>query len=330
MGQGLLGDEERAGLMEQNSLEPSDQVTIEMSQLPPQWVDVMEELDEDLAGIHTQLTSLDALHRKHLLAGLEDDSPDQERAIEQLTTSITQDIRKAQGMVKRVGDASSAAGGDQAAEGVLAKNVSSAMAAKVQEVSATLRNRQSTYLDQLRGRESRTKEFLVDDVFKDDPSSAVSDSQDDSLSGKGGGLLTQEDIQGMEDMDSVIRARDSEISAISRSVAELADIFHELSSLVIDQGTLLDRIDYNIEQVHTHAKRGVDELDQGLSYQKRDTSRRFLFLIILLIAFLAIVIIVRFTGESPSTEVPAPIPSSGTNPPSTDDPTPSSTPTLSP
>lgn len=177
-------------------------------------------------------------------------------------------------MVKRVGEASTAAGGDQAAEGVLARNVSSAMAAKVQEVSATLRNRQSTYLDQLKGRESRTKEFLVDDVFKDDsgmPHGPHGDSFGDGPGG--GGLLTQEQIQGMEEMDTVIRTRDMEISAISRSVAELADIFHELSSLVIDQGTLLDRIDYNIEQVHIHAKRGVDELDE-VSVMKDGVEKR--------------------------------------------------------
>lgn len=91
MGPGLLGDEERAGLMEQDTLDSSsDQVNIEMSQLPPQWVDVMDELDEDIAEIHNQLTSLDTLHRKHLLAGLDDDSPDQEREIERLTDSITQ------------------------------------------------------------------------------------------------------------------------------------------------------------------------------------------------------------------------------------------------
>ena len=32
-------------------------------------------------------------------------------------------------------------------------------------------------------------------------------------------------------------------------MTELADIFKEIQVLVIDQGTVLDRIDFNIEQV---------------------------------------------------------------------------------
>jgi syntaxin 16 len=33
---------------------------------------------------------------------------------------------------------------------------------------------------------------------------------------------------------------------------ELAVIFKELSTLVIEQGTILDRIDFNIEQAHVN------------------------------------------------------------------------------
>jgi len=43
--------------------------------------------------------------------------------------------------------------------------------------------------------------------------------------------------------------RDHEINAIVQSIEELSQIFKELAVLVIDQGTILDRIDYNMEQV---------------------------------------------------------------------------------
>lgn len=47
----------------------------------------------------------------------------------------------------------------------------------------------------------------------------------------------------------IIRDRDQEIVAIAKSIEELSQIFKELAVLVIDQGTVLDRIDYNMEQV---------------------------------------------------------------------------------
>ena len=40
--------------------------------------------------------------------------------------------------------------------------------------------------------------------------------------------------------------RDEEIVRIAKSIEELAAIFKELAVLVIDQGTILDRIDYNM------------------------------------------------------------------------------------
>jgi syntaxin 16 len=42
----------------------------------------------------------------------------------------------------------------------------------------------------------------------------------------------------------------------------IAEIFRELQTLVIDQGTLLDRIDYNVEQMSVNVKSAVRELDK--------------------------------------------------------------------
>ena len=45
-----------------------------------------------------------------------------------------------------------------------------------------------------------------------------------------------------------VEQRDEEIRRIVESIAELQSIFKDLGNLVADQGTLLDRIDYNMEQ----------------------------------------------------------------------------------
>jgi syntaxin 16 len=53
----------------------------------------------------------------------------------------------------------------------------------------------------------------------------------------------------VDDLEQVAAERDMEISRIATSIEELSAIFKELAVLVIDQGTILDRIDFNMEQV---------------------------------------------------------------------------------
>lgn len=60
--------------------------------------------------------------------------------------------------------------------------------------------------------------------------------------------------------DTVIRQREREINDIAKGIIELADIFQELQSMVIDQGTMLDRIDYNVENMAVDVKAADKEL----------------------------------------------------------------------
>ena len=61
--------------------------------------------------------------------------------------------------------------------------------------------------------------------------------------------------------DASLQARDRELGEIARSIAQLAELFKDLSALVIDQGTLLDSVEYNIEQTAVHMEDAVRELN---------------------------------------------------------------------
>jgi syntaxin 16 len=60
--------------------------------------------------------------------------------------------------------------------------------------------------------------------------------------------------------DAVIIKREREINDIAKGIIELADIFKELQAIVIDQGTMLDRIDYNVERMSDNLKAADKEL----------------------------------------------------------------------
>lgn len=53
-----------------------------------------------------------------------------------------------------------------------------------------------------------------------------------------------------------------------QSVNELAQIMKDLSSLVIDQGTIVDRIDYNIQSVSASVEEGLKQLQKVCSFSR--------------------------------------------------------------
>jgi len=74
--------------------------------------------------------------------------------------------------------------------------------------------------------------------------------------------------------DAVIAQREQEINDIAKGIIELADIFKDLQTMVIDQGTMLDRIDYNVERMTVDVKAAEKELIT-VSYQFDDFSSSF-------------------------------------------------------
>ncbi|KAL8741954.1 MAG: hypothetical protein Q9190_005493, partial [Brigantiaea leucoxantha] len=74
--------------------------------------------------------------------------------------------------------------------------------------------------------------------------------------------------------DAAIAQREREIMDIAQGIIELADIFKELQSMVIDQGTVLDRIDYNVETLNTNVKAADKELVVATGYQKKNSKRK--------------------------------------------------------
>ena len=73
------------------------------------------------------------------------------------------------------------------------------------------------------------------------------------------------------DSSHELQARDRELTEIAKSIASLAELFKDLSVLVIDQGTLLDSVEFNIEQTAVHMEDSVKELTIATRYVMTDS-----------------------------------------------------------
>ena len=100
--------------------------------------------------------------------------------------------------------------------------------------------------------------------------------------------------------EQLVNQRDEEITRIAKSIEELAQIFKELAVLVIDQGTILDRIDFNMESAVEHAKEGVQQLQTAEKHQKNALPMRCIAALVILIVIMLIVLIVKHSPQQKS------------------------------
>lgn len=97
----------------------------------------------------------------------------------------------------------------------------------------------------------------------------------------------------LQSNDAAIVQREREIEDIAQGIIELADIFRDLQNMVIDQGTMLDRIDYNVERMATDVKGAEKELVVAAGYQKKTTKRKIILLLLLIIVGMIILLVIK-------------------------------------
>ncbi|KAG5460151.1 MAG: t-SNARE [Olpidium bornovanus] len=218
-----------------------------------------EQVDEIVEQTKAKISKLAGMHKKHLLPGFDDRSVD-EASIEALTDEITSSFHECQKRIKDIGSRAQTSSYTPQ-ELKMCKNVQTSLGSKVQELLTTFRKSQSDYLKsayyektpQMGGSEAGTSR--AKNLFQ----SAMEDGDDDPDFDIG---FTDQQLSQVASNEAAITQREREINEIAKSIFQVAEIFKDMQTLVIDQGTLLDRIDYNIEQVHVHVQGAVKELEE--------------------------------------------------------------------
>jgi syntaxin 16 len=104
--------------------------------------------------------------------------------------------------------------------------------------------------------------------------------------------------------EALIAQREREIEDIAQGIIELANIFQELQTMVIDQGSMLDRIDYNVERMATDVKEADKELKVASGYQKKSIKRKVMLLLAIMIAGVFILLSLKLSRKGSSKSDP--------------------------
>ena len=92
---------------------------------------------------------------------------------------------------------------------------------------------------------------------------------------------------------SQLRKRDQDLTNLLNSVNELAQIFKDMQTLVMEQGTILDRIDYNIEVASTNISKGKKNITKADKYMKNNCFRNVIIVLIVIIFIEALLLVFK-------------------------------------
>ncbi|CAI9304478.1 unnamed protein product [Lactuca saligna] len=254
-----------AGLLKQNSsyapLSTEDPGTSSAGALtvglPPAWVDVSDEITANVQRARAKMGELAKAHAKALMPSFGDGKEDQHK-IEALTHEITDLLKKSEKRLKRL------SAGGTSEDSNIRKNVQRSLATDLQSLSMELRKKQSTYLKRLQ--QQKEGPDGVDLEMNLNGKHSRRDDDDDEFDDVG---FNEHQMAKLKKSEAFTVEREKEIQQVVESVNELAQIMKDLSVLVIDQGTIVDRIDHNIQNVAASVDEGLKQLQKAERSQKR-------------------------------------------------------------
>ena len=249
--------------------------------LPPAWVDVSEEISANMQRAKTKMAELAKAHAKALMPSFGDGRDDQ-RAIEILTHEITDLLKRSEKKLQKLSMK------DSSEDSNVRKNVQRSLATDLQTLSMEFRKKQSTYLKQLR--QQKEGQDGVDLEMNMNGSKSTFELEDDEFEDVG---FTEVQMSKLKKSEAFTREREREIEQVAQSVNELAQIMKDLSVLVIDQGTIVDRIDYNVQNVAASVEEGYKQLQKAERTQKKGGMVMCATVLVILIFILIILLVLK-------------------------------------
>lgn len=200
----------------------------------------------------------------------------------------------------------------------MATNVILALVTILQDLSVTFRTAQSNYLKSLTSREERSNAYFelpnFEELSLDDnellpgltnnqtdllfslPSTSGTQKFDQNGDEFSRPILSQKQLLLIQEENTKdVAEREEEVNKIVRSIVDLNDIFKDLAHMVNEQGTVLDRIDYNIEQTQVQVHEGYKQLQKAERYQR---SNRKMHCILILGATIIVLVILLIIVKS--------------------------------
>lgn len=260
--------------------------------MEPDWVFVYNELAGDLTELEKLLGDLSGLYSKHLLPSFgETDTTQLEHDIRVRSHRLTDLLHKVEQKVRNVSRRPSKTMSEEdKVEMVIRRNVQKRFATPLQDLSLSFRKKQKDYLAKLKdqresymGPDKPGFGSLIDVTDEPNP-----DSHD--------GGFSETQLLTVENASALAEERSRELTRVTENVNDLATLVKDIASLVVDQGTVLDRVDYNLEDVKLKTLGAVRELHILNRYQRKRHALCCIIFLSIACGVMFIILVMKWTS----------------------------------
>lgn len=243
----------------------------------PSWLARSEKIKSDMTQLKGRISKLKEYHSKALLVTFDSDNTASSH-VDVLTREVQEGFKRLDGEIRGMGTRE--AGPDDDAQVRL--QVQRQLAQALFKLSVDFRKEETRFLNKMEAQKGLAAGSSIGLIEDEGHALGASDPG-----------FTESQIQKVSQAEVLIEERDEEIRKIVETIAELAQIMRDLSTLVVEQGTMLDRIDTNITQAAVKVEEGVKELVRAEKTQKQGRALLCIIALIVMIVVMLIVIIVR-------------------------------------
>ncbi|CAD2216764.1 syntaxin 16 [Angomonas deanei] len=256
--------------------------------ISPAWVTKMDDVRRVEDKIREQMENLEGLRKNHLKVEFSStrDEGEEEAQIDRAQDVIDSLFKQSEKGIKELDAAylSDLPDGGTDAELSILRNVKMCLVNEINVISKEYRESQRRYMTDVKKQQAVSQRWAGGDRQKVIEQQLENDALMDQYLQKG---MTQDQIETIMLNQQMADERVKEFERIYSSIKSLHEMFKDLNTLVIEQGALLDRIDYNMTVTHSRVEKGKQELIKAAKYQSAGTFKILvLFMIILIIGLM--------------------------------------------
>ncbi len=168
---------------------------------------------------------------------------------------------------------------ENSTHGIIKKNMKQSILKKLTEFAKKFKLNQEIY-----------KKKYKDFSGEDDPTYQINSSGEDSNNPNN----TFDNFLMTTDNSLALRKKDSQLNSLLTNVNDLAQLFKDMQNLVTEQGSILDRIDYNIDVASTNVTSGKKSIIKANKYHKNNCFRNVIVVLLVCIFIEALLLIFKF------------------------------------